>query len=99
MYGTIFRFQVKPGKDDEMMRFMESERANAADGKRLRDAGMITSYLCKLDKGGYMGVAIFENKEKYFANASDPAQDAWYRKWRELLVDDPEWNDGEITEA
>ena len=44
-----------------------------------------------------MMVAVFESKETYEANANDPAQDAWYRKFRALLTADPEWNDGEVT--
>jgi hypothetical protein len=40
--------------------------------------------------------AIFESKEAYVANARNPEQDARYRQLRELLVEDPEWHDGEI---
>jgi hypothetical protein len=29
-------------------------------------------------------------------NAEDPAQDATYRKLRELPESDPEWHDGEV---
>ena len=96
MYGTIFRFQVKPGKDQELHRLVQEDTAENA---RLRAAGMVASYVYKLDNGGYMGAAIFENKEKYVANANDPAQDRWYRRFRELLEADPEWNDGEIVAA
>ena len=95
MYGTIFHFQVKPGKEADLQRFFAME--GSEEEKRLRAAGLVSDYVFKLDKGGYMGVAVFENKEKYVANANDPAQDRWYRQFRELLEADPEWNDGEVV--
>ena len=50
----------------------------------------------KLDNGGLMGVAAFDSKDSYRANAEDPEQDAFYQRWRALMDTDPEWNDGEI---
>jgi hypothetical protein len=95
VYGTIYRFQIKPGKEAELKRFFEME--GSEEDKRLKAAGLVSAQLFKLDKGGYMGVAVFENKEKYVANANDPEQDRWYRQFRELLEADPEWNDGEVV--
>jgi hypothetical protein len=95
MYGTVFRFQIKPGKENEMQAFLESTSRD--EGQRLKAAGMVSSYVYKLDGGGYMGAVVFQTKEQYVANANDPAQDAWYRRWRELLAADPEWNDGEVV--
>jgi len=43
-----------------------------------------------------MGIAVFDSKESYRANAEDPEQDAFYQRWRALMDADPEWNDGEI---
>jgi len=96
MYGTIFRFQAKPGRDADIKQLMEGD---VAEGDRLKKAGMRASYLFKLDNGGYMGVAVFEDKERYVANANDPAQDRWYRRFRDMIQADPEWNDGEIVAA
>ena len=97
MYGTIFRFEVKPGADDDLRRQFESE--TQGDDNRLQGSGMLASYLFKLDNGGYMGVAVFESKDKYQANANDPKQDEWYRKFRALTQADPEWNDGEVISS
>ena len=41
-------------------------------------------------------VVAFQDKESYQANAQDPEQDRWYRRFRELLQADPTWEDGEI---
>ncbi len=40
---------------------------------------------------------MFQDKESYMANANNPAQDAWYKELRELLVADPTWDDGEYV--
>ena len=97
MYGSIFRFKVKAGAEDELRRMLGHQ--DAAERQRLKDGGMVASYLFRLDNGGHMGVAVFESKEKYTANANDPRQDEWYRKFRALTEADPEWSDGEIISS
>jgi hypothetical protein len=47
----------------------------------------------------YILVAVFDSKENYEANASDPEQHAWYEKMRACLEADPDWNDGEVIFA
>ena len=47
--------------------------------------------------GELIGVAVFEDKASYQANADDPEQERWYFRLRELLEDDPEWEDGEYV--
>ncbi len=44
-------------------------------------------------------MAVFSDKASYAANASDPEQDVWYGKFRDLLEADPEWEDGEYLLA
>jgi hypothetical protein len=94
MYGTVFHMQPKIGTEDEVVRLMEQW----ARDRGPKVAGFVSSNLFKLDNGGMMGVAIFESKEKYDANANDPDQDRWFRRLRELLESDPEWNDGEVIQ-
>jgi hypothetical protein len=97
MDGTVFQFQARPGAEARLEQFLSA--MDATEGERLRKAVMKASYAFKLDRGGYVGVAVFVNQEKYVANANDPAQDRWYRQFRELLQCDPTWNDGEIVAA
>ncbi len=92
MYGTIARLSPKPGAEAEIIMGMEDWQRERAPKVR----GAVGEYLFKLDNGGLMLVALFEDKESYVANAEDPEQDAWYRRLREQLTADPEWNDGEI---
>jgi len=92
MYGTIWRARPKSGREQEAVQLMEEWGRER--GPKVQ--GVVGSLLYKLDNGGLMGVAVFDSKENYRKNAEDPAQDAWYRRWRETLESDPEWNDGEI---
>jgi len=41
-------------------------------------------------------VAVFQDRDSYYANAADPEQDRWYRRLRDHLAEDPVWEDGEI---
>ena len=42
-------------------------------------------------------VAIFRDKESYFANADSPEQTEEFLRLRSLLSADPEWHDGEVV--
>ena len=81
MYGTIFRMKVKEGQS------AVKPKVEAALG----------SFLLKPDNapGELVGVAVFRDEAGYRSNAENPAQDIWYRRLRELLQEDPEWQDGE----
>ena len=89
MFGSVFRMQAKPGKKAELIGTMT--------GDPREPRGMRAAYL--YDTGGdeVWGVAIFEDEKSYRDNASSPDQDQQYRKFRDLLVADPEWHDGTIT--
>jgi quinol monooxygenase YgiN len=92
MYGTIARFQIKPGMEAKFKE-LEQEYTTAPV------AGFVATYVYRMDATPheyYMAV-VFASKEAYQANAGSPEQDARYRKFRELLAADPEWHDGEIV--
>src|SRR5262245_53528713 len=91
MYGTIARFRIKPGMEqrlsDEMKRY-----------ESLSIPGYVGSFVFRMDTDQnvfYMPV-VFDSKESYDKNADDPAQDARFREFMELLEGEPEWHDGEI---
>ena len=97
MYGTIFRMKVKRGQEQKVAElFREWDRERQPKVK-----GAITGLLLKPDKkrGELIGVSVFQDRASYMANADDPEQDRWYRKLRELLQADPEWEDGEYLVA
>lgn len=94
MYGSIFRMKLKPGKEQELKGVLnEWER-----DRKPKIQGTVHSLVLQPDNkpGEVVGVAIFPDKASYRANAEDPEQDKWYKKMRELLEDDPEWEDGEF---
>jgi hypothetical protein len=92
MYGTVFRYRVKPGMEEKVSALITEFEANPPEG-------FVAAWTYRLDSGGgeYITAAAHTSKESYVENAGRPAQAAWFQSFRELLVDDPEWNDGEIV--
>lgn len=94
MYGTIARFRPKPGQEKAVLQLMEEwDRTN-----RPKVKGAIAEYVYKPEKnpGELIMAVVFQDKESYVANADDPEQDKWFRRFREHLEADPLWEDGEI---
>ncbi len=91
MFGSVFKMRPMAGKAAELQKVMMDDAR--------RPKGMVTAYLLNEDSAGNVwGLGIFEDEASYRANASDPAQDAQYRKFRALLEVDPEWHDGTIVQ-
>lgn len=93
MYGTVARVKVTEGRLEQLVALMDEwNRDHKPDGA---EAG----YLYSLDKdpNEVIMVVVFRDKATYLANADAPETDTWYRRFRELLAADPEWNDGEIV--
>jgi len=93
MFGTIYHMRPKPGAEtaiEDLLRREEKERT--------RPTGFIAGYLFRSRSrpGELIGVAVFDSEASYRKNANDPEQDRWYRRLRELLEADPEWNDGDV---
>jgi hypothetical protein len=61
--------------------------------------GYVASWTYRLDKGGneYITAAAHTDKAAYLENAKRAEQGAFFERFRELLADDVEWNDGEIV--
>ena len=91
MYGTVVRLRIVSGKEEE---FLDHVRAY----DEIIIPGRVGSHLYRLDTGNneYMQAVLFTDKEAYVANASSGDQQERYQQMRALLVDDPEWNDGEV---
>jgi hypothetical protein len=92
MYGTVARIKVKPGKEDSLMEDMKVYDAVKIDGH-------VATAVYKADEGDgvYWMAVIFENQEKYRANADSPEQNERYEKMMEALAAAPEWHDGEVV--
>lgn len=95
MYGTIAKLTFLPGTTERGRRELTDKYENVPI------PGAIASYLYQTDADPnvcYLAV-IFDNKESYWANARSPEQDARYREMRAMSASDPEWHDGEVTQA
>ena len=93
-YGTVFRMRIKPGAEQQIVALLQEWERE----RKPKVRGALGGYLFKPDSRSneLIGVAVFRDREAYRANAGDPEQDAWYRRLREQLVADPEWEDGTI---
>ena len=89
MYGTIARMKGKPGAL-ELFRLQESRR---------RPEGILGTYIFQMDGDPpeFWAVVVFQDRESYQKNAQSPEQDREYRALRALLLEEPEWHDGEIV--
>jgi quinol monooxygenase YgiN len=95
MYGTVARIRIKPGRFDDVLALFEEWDRDFRP--KVKGAGAGYLYRLDADANQAIMVATFENKDLYTRNANDPEQDKWFRRFRELLEADPEWNDGEVV--
>ena len=95
MFGSVYRMKLKPGQESALLSYSERwirERQPMVKG------AVALHVLRKVDDPRqFMGVAIFDSRESYFANANDPEQDRWYRELVELLEEPPVFEDGEVV--
>jgi quinol monooxygenase YgiN len=96
MFGTIARFTVQTGKEDEFLAIGEQWTR-----ERGESTGQVVEYVFKVEgrQREYLVVGIFRDRDTYRANAQDPETDRWYRRMRAVLEADPEWNDGEVIQS
>ena len=94
MYGTVANIRVKAGQEQALI--AEMERWSKERAPKVK--GVVGGYIFRLDKDpqDMILVAVFQHKETYVANASDPEQDQWFRQFRAHMEADPQWNDGEV---
>lgn len=95
MYGTVARFRAKAGREADIRALFEEWDRDF----KPKVKGALKGYLYKLDAdpNAFMMCAVFQDKDSYLANAGNPEQDKWFRRFREHIEADPEWNDGEIV--
>lgn len=90
-FGTVARYRLREGME---ARLLEFERVVQA----ARLPGLVAAYTFRIEAepGIYYEAAVFESREAYRALASSPEQTARFKRLLELLVDEPEWHDGEV---
>ena len=93
MYGAIFNLRVKDGHERDLLETM--------DERNLEIKGAVAWFLMRPDdkNADLVGVAVFESKEAYVANANRPEQHEAFTKMMEHLEAEPNWTDGEYIRA
>ena len=83
MYGTVAYLRVKSGRQDVLVSLLEQWR----EERKPRVQGALDSYVFKMDADpqDWILVALFEDRESYFANANDPEQSKWFERFMEHL--------------
>jgi heme-degrading monooxygenase HmoA len=94
MYGTVARWRVKDGKEQELEQLMSEVMGDRPPGSRA-----VWVYRADADSREYWVASSWDSKDAYTSNANTPEQDARFRRLRELMESDPEWHDGEIVLA
>jgi len=92
MYGTVFRYQLKPGTGERLAELLKKFDANPPEG-------FVAGWTYRLDAGNdqYITAVAFADKDAYVKNADSPEQAVFFESFRDLLAGDVEWNDGEIV--
>ena len=91
MYGTIFNLKIKPGHEGELLKELNEEASDKPDG-------MVAWFVMNPDNNNdWIGVAVFESKQAYIANANRPEQHQAFLKMMEHLESEPIWTDGEYV--
>ena len=91
MFGTIARYQVKPGHEQQLMDEMRGFEEDAPEGWVYH-----TIFRNAKDSNEIWISVVFDSEEAYRKNASSPDMDKQYRKLLEHLQGEPEWHDGHV---
>jgi heme-degrading monooxygenase HmoA len=92
MYGSVSRWRVKEGKQDELERLLKEISGERAPGSRA-----LNVYHSDADTREYWVAGVFESREAYTSNSATPEQSGRFQRLRELMDSDPEWHDGEVV--
>jgi quinol monooxygenase YgiN len=94
MYGTVTRYRIKPGAEEALLALSRELADN-------RPPGFVAASVYRLDAGGdeYITAAMYTDRETYAKNSNDERQQRWFERVRELLVGEPQWNDGEVIHS
>lgn len=71
MYGSIVRYRLKPGMEEQLHAFEQKIR-------EVKLPGMVGAFTYRMDDdpGVYYEAVVFESREAYRALAASPEQDA-----------------------
>jgi quinol monooxygenase YgiN len=92
MYGTIARYRVKQGHEDQVAREFDTFATSPPDGWV-----STTVFRSVGDPREVWIAAVFESEDLYKQNADSPDMDQRFRALMEHLESEPEWHDGHVV--
>ena len=90
MYGTVARMKVKRENLEALQKELGAEDYPAIQGFRFSHMLIPDAWNDEV-----IVSVFFDDRATYVKNASDPAMNERYERYRALLEADPEWTDGE----
>jgi quinol monooxygenase YgiN len=91
MFGTVARYRLKPGHEQQWITQMRAFEEDAPEGWVYH-----TIFRSTKDPNEVWISVVFESEDAYRKNASSPDMDKQYRKLLEHLQGEPEWHDGDV---
>jgi quinol monooxygenase YgiN len=91
MFGTIARYRLKPGHEEQLMSAMRGFEEDAPEGWVYH-----TIFRNAKDPNEIWVSVVFDNEDAYRKNASSPEMDKQYRNMLEHLQGEPDWHDGHV---
>jgi quinol monooxygenase YgiN len=91
MFGTVARYRLKPGHEQQWISEMRAFEEDAPEGWVYH-----TIFRSVKDPNEVWISVVFESEDAYRKNASSPDMDKQYRKLLEHLQGEPEWHDGHV---
>jgi quinol monooxygenase YgiN len=90
-YGTVARYRVKPGREDQILEQMKAFEQSPPAG------WIYTTMFRSTDDPKVMWMStVFESEELYKKNADSPEMGRQFAGLRENLEADPDWHDGHV---
>lgn len=91
---THFRMKAKPGEREAVLAMFDKWQSD----RQAKATGYVRSILTSNldDPDELMAGVMFDTKENYDKNSSDPEQGAWYQELRSHLAADPDWFNGKL---
>lgn len=93
MYGSVSRWRVKEGKQEE---FEKLGNELMQDRDRPTGSRSVLIYRADADPREYWIAGVFDSREAYTASSASPEQNARFQRLRDLMELEPEWHDGEV---
>jgi quinol monooxygenase YgiN len=92
MYGSVSRWHIKEGKQEEFERLGHELMRDRPSG-----AQSVQVYSSDADPSEYWVCGVFDSREAYAANSATPEQGSRFQRLRDLMDSDAEWHDGEVV--